>query len=146
MGAGDTSEKTTIHSPPPIALLVNGPPWSCSDNQPNSQDGSCRIFRSQHLSDRRGKGAGMRRKAFSALECFNVCLCVSQKCGSAAARLHFMGKSVSHHCVLSGCQTLTGLVGCVCVRACVCGEQTLLVSESSSTGRGRVQIALEPPW
>lgn len=43
-----------------------------------------------------------------------MCVCVSQKCGSAA-QLHFMGKSVSHHCVLSGCQTLTGLVdGCVC--------------------------------
>lgn len=62
----------------------------------------------------------------------SVSVCVSQKCG-AAARLHFMGKSVSHHCVLSGCQTPTGLVGCCGVCVCVC-EQTLLASESS-TGR-----------
>ena len=74
----------------------------------------------------------MRRKAFSALECFNVCLCVSQKCGSAAARLHFMGKSVSHHCVLSGCQTLTGLVGCVCV--CVCVRARVCVWRTDAAG------------
>lgn len=52
------------------------PPRSLSDNQPNSQNGSYGLFRSQHLSDRRGKGAGIRRKAFSARECFSVCLWV----------------------------------------------------------------------
>lgn len=39
-------------------------------------------------------------------------LCESKVC--VAARLRFMGKSVSHHCVLTGCQTLTELVVCVC--------------------------------
>lgn len=61
------------------------------------------------------KGRGWGGRHFQP-KIISVCVCVSQKCGSAA-QLHFMGKSVSHHCVLSGCQTLTGLVGCcaVCV-------------------------------
>lgn len=87
------------------------------------------------------KGRGWAGRHFQP-EIASVCLCVSQTCGSAA-RLDFMGKSVSHHCVLSGCQTLSGLVGC-CARACVClwSCVELLVSQSS-TGRSRVQIVFE---
>lgn len=40
-----------------------------------------------------------------------VGVCLTQKC--VTAQLHFMGKSVSHHCVLASCQTLTRLVVCV---------------------------------
>lgn len=60
-----------------------------------------------------GKGRGWAGRHFQP-DSVSVCVCMSQKCGSPA-QLHFMGKSVSHHCVLSVCQILTGLVGCCVV-------------------------------
>ena len=83
--------------------------------------------------EEKGRGWGVRH-----FQLMIISACV-ESCGSAA-RLHFMGKSVSHHCVLRSCQTLTRLEAVVFV----CVESRRRWFPQSSTVRGRIQTPLEP--